>query len=184
MDFYFTFASADDNNFYLCIYTRIQADKITSLLVNKQVQKKPKTQNKNKTVPLALERTDRSAQGESSLGGRGGSERNPGSAAPWPRAGARKERRIRWRQAPGDFGDTSKRSGGGEHPVPLPRRSGPPGSQSLNAAGVYELVVFLWGGSVQRRVLPAQKGPAARSPRQRSASPRGIPLGQGVPATH
>lgn len=167
---------------YMCVKSWCMALGETSKQAG--TKKKPKTQNKNKTVPLALERTDRSAQGESSLGGRGGSERNPGSTAPWPRAGARKERRIRWRQAPGDFGDTSKRSGGGEHPVPLPRRSGPPGSQSLNAAGVYELVVFLWDGSVQRRVLPAQKGPAAHSPRQRSTSPQGIPLGQVVPATH
>lgn len=48
------------------------------------------------------------------------------------------------------------------------------GSQSLDAAGVYELVVFLWDGSVQRRVLAAQQGPGAapgRDPRVPTGNP-------------
>lgn len=59
------------------------------------------------------------------------------------------------------------------------------GSQSLDAAGVYELVVFLWDGSVQRRVLPARKGPAARGPGAEIhlCPHRESRRGQAVPAT-
>lgn len=124
----------------------------------------------------------------------GGGERNPGSA-PWggvglPQGPAQEPGRLAAASreenpvATGTWGfrDISKRSGRGEPPVLFPRRSGPPGSQSLNTAGVYELVAFLWDGSVQRRVLPALRGRALKSKGRRPAVPVEIRVPTGNPA--
>lgn len=51
---------------------------------NEKQKQKPKTPNKNKTVPLALERTDRSAQGESSQEGGEGARELPHGPVPEP----------------------------------------------------------------------------------------------------
>lgn len=56
------------------------------------------------------------------------------------------------------------------------------GVKASTTAGVYELVVFLWDGSVQRRVLPALRGRVPKSKGQWPAVPAEIHVPTGNPA--